>query len=207
MGFHASAETIAARRGWLATQGLIGCRDPATAEALQAEGIAAEVTGCLTFSLPERPGPPTFDKGRVLVVVGEGTGALPPLALQAMPDELLARAEIIVQRRAMTRWPLTARDMEDNDRIAAHLLARYRAEAMLVVTPLHHVAAPCMAAGIPVVVIRGEASARFGFLQGLTPVHLAPEFGGIDWAPEPVDLAAVKAAQWARFSAEVAAYL
>jgi hypothetical protein len=208
IGFHAAADTIRAHRDWLASHpGPIGCRDPATAGALRAEGIDADVTGCLTLSLPTRTAPPEFRRGRVLVVSGEGAGMLPPLALKSMPEELLARAEFIVQRRDMTRLPLTQADMEDNERISAALLARYRAEAALVVTSLHHAAAPCLATGIPTIVVRSEASSRFGFLERLIKVHLEKDFGEIDWAPSPVNLRAVRAAQWARFQAALTPYL
>lgn len=200
IGFHANADTIAEHRDWLAGQGLIGCRDPATASALLAQGIAAEVTGCLTLAFAPRRAAPNPARARVLIVHGQGSGALPGAALATMPPDLLARAEFIVQRREMTALPLLPSDMNDNDHIAERLLQRYRKTALLMVTPLHHAAAPAIALGIPTVVIRREASDRFGFLQQVLQVHVGPDFSGVDWRPAPVDLATVRAAQWARFA-------
>jgi Polysaccharide pyruvyl transferase len=207
IGFHADEATIRARRPWLETQGLIGCRDPATAEALKAQGISAEVTGCLTFSLPARRKAPDPDKGRVLIVMGKGPGALPTEALQALPSDLLSRAEFILQRREMTTLPLTADEMAANDLVARQLLHRYHRTALLIVTPLHHAAAPAIAAGIPTVVVRREASVRFGFLQSLVPVHLAPDLSAVNWRPDAVDTQAVKARQMEKFRALLAPWL
>ena len=207
IGFHANDETIAQHKDWLGRQGLIGCRDPATAEALQSHGIAADVTGCLTFAFARRRAAPPPDRGRVMVIFGQGSGALPGAALSAMPEALLASAEFICQRREMNVLPLGLPEMDSNDHIAERILLRLRKRASLVVTPLHHAAAPAIAMGIPTVVVRREASTRFGFMQDLLAVHLGPDFTGVDWQPAPVDLAQVRAAQWDRFSALVRPWL
>ena len=206
IGFHASADTIDTHRTWLRGQGVIGCRDPATVARLHAAGCAAEVSGCLTFSLAERKKLPGLDAGRVLIITGHGASAVPPEAVKAMPDELLERAEFVFQRRAMTEYPLSGTAQDGNERIAAQLLTRYRKQALLVITSLHHAAAPCIASGIPTVVIRREPSDRFGFMETLLPVHTSG-FAAIDWTPEPVDLTAVRAAQMRRLKALVAPYL
>jgi hypothetical protein len=211
IGFHADEAALVAARDWLATQGVIGCRDPATAETLRTLGIPAEVTGCLTFCLPAREAPPDPREGRVLIVKGKGPGAMPQEALEAMPPDLLQRSEMIVQRRDMAVLPLTEVEMDENDRIAEALLQRYHRTASLIVTPLHHAAAPAMAAGIPVVLVRNKPSSRFGFLEQLVPVHIGPDlgpgFGAVDWRPEPVDISAVRARLTNRFNALLAPWL
>ncbi len=206
IGFQAREGTIRAHRDWLAGHAPIGCRDRATADLLQAEGVAADVTGCLTFSLPERA---ERDRPRrqVLIVQGSGPGALPALALRKMPRRLLARARFISQRREVAEHPLSLATMEAHDRIAAALLQDYHDDAALVVTSLHHVAAPCIAAGIPVVVVRNEWDDRFSFMSDLVPIHLSPDFDAVDWSPEPIDVAAIKSAQAARFAAAIAPWL
>ncbi len=205
IGFHASGETILKHRKWLAKQGPIGCRDPATAQVLTDLGISAHVTGCLTCCLPERGADQRG--GKVILVQGSGNGAFPEAALAAMPSALRADLVTIKQRRTMTRLPLTDEDLAENDSITAGMLDRYRREARLIVTALHHAAAPCMAAGIPVVLARKEWSDRFGFLQSLLPVYVGPDFSTIDWSPAPVDMSAVKAFQMAQFKAVLAPFL
>lgn len=207
IGFHAEEAALVAARDWLATQGVIGCRDPATADTLGALGIPAKVTGCLTLCLPARPAPPNPGMGRVLIVTGKGAGAFPREALQAMPADLRLRSEVIVQRRDMKVLPLTAIEMDENERIAEALLRRYSRTASLIVTPLHHAATPAIAAGIPVILVREAPSSRFGYLERLIPVHIGPDFGSVDWQPEPVDITAVRSCLTDQFNALLAPWL
>lgn len=199
IGFQARRAAVTALRGHLSGRGVIGCRDEHTATLLRAEGIEADVTGCLTFSLPERANPPKH--GKVLIIHGSGSGALPGFALKKAPRHLLMRADFISQRREIVGWPLSPTQMEEQEHIAAALLKDYHETARLVITPLHHVAAPCMAAGIPVIIIRKEWDERFSFMDKLVPIHLEPFFDDVNWSPEPVDLSAIKAAQMARLTA------
>lgn len=207
IGFHANAATILAKRDWLATQGLIGCRDPATVEILRSVGIPAELTGCLSFCLPQRTAAPSLQDGRVLIVRGKGPGAFPQEALLAMPKDLVARSQTILQRRDMTVLPLTDAEMDANDQVAEALLQRYCRTASLIVTPLLHAASPAIAAGIPVVVVRREPSARFGFLEQLVPVHIGPDFSAVDWHPSAVDILTVKQGLIGRFRDLMAPWL
>lgn len=182
----------------------IGCRDRSTAISLAAEGIEATVTGCLTFSLPHRQSPPK--RGKVLIVHGAGSGALPGLALKKMPRRLLMNAEFISQRREMTAHPLSDAQMAEQETIAAALLRDYQDQARLIITPLHHVAAPCIASGIPTVVIRQDWDERFSFMDDIIPVHLFPFADEIDWEPEAADITAIRDSQKARFAEALRPY-
>ncbi|WP_435256568.1 hypothetical protein ACSBLW_10445 [Thioclava sp. FR2] len=196
IGFQARQAAMSAVRSHLFGQGVIGCRDEHTAILLRAEGIEADVTGCLTFSLPQRSVTPKHR--RILIVHGSGSGALPGVALKKMPRHLLMRADFISQRREVVTWPLSPDQMDEQEKVAQALLHDYHQTARMVVTPLHHVAAPCMAAGIPVIVIRRDWDERFSFMGKLIPIHLEPFFEDVDWSPKPIDLTQIKAAQLAR---------
>lgn len=199
IGFQARAAVIRKHRAFLARHAPIGCRDMATAAHCRAAGIEADVTGCLTLSLPPRPAPPQAEKGRLFCVYGQGAGALPAEILRQVPPDLLARAEFVSQRREMTRFPLRPQDCQALERITAALLARYRDEALRVLTPLHHAATPCLASGIPVTLCRSRADDRFSWLQRIMDVHVAPDFAGVDWAAPVPDIADIRARQKARF--------
>ncbi|MDQ6438269.1 hypothetical protein RB623_29840 [Mesorhizobium sp. LHD-90] len=83
--------------------------------------------------------------------------------------------------------------MRTAERVATGLLADYRRKASLVVTPLHHAASPCIAAGIPVIICRRAFDSRFTYLRQLLPVYTPENFHEIDWRPAPVDIGGIRA--------------
>lgn len=72
-------------------------------------------------------------------------------------------------------------------------MQRYAEEASLVLTPLLHVASPCAAMNVPVVLCRWENDTRFGMMESLMPIYLPDRLHEIDWSPRPPDVTA-----WAR---------
>jgi hypothetical protein len=181
-----SAALVQAHRDWFLRHGPVGCRDKATAALLAAEGIPAFVTGCVTLTLQRRP---AHKRGkRFLVVYGEGKGALPPQVLRHIPPDLLDVAEFIHHRLPVNQLPLLPESRGWILRYEEHLLARYREEALLVLTPLLHVATPCLAMGVPVVLCRRNHDTRFDFVDGLLPVHTPDTAATIDWRPALVDV-------------------
>jgi hypothetical protein len=190
VGFHAKLETLLPRLEELRRHQPIGCRDPHTQAILAANGIAAEVTGCVTLTLPRRPA--GFKGRKVFAVVGDGAGKLPASLFACMPRDLLARTELVFQRMPVFESPISSATMRHAERYAAHLLETYRREAALVVTPLHHAASPCMAAGIPVILARKNADVRFGHLATILRLHEPADFPTIDWQPTPPALDAVR---------------
>lgn len=189
VGFCTKSEALVHRyRDWFKRFEPIGCRDTATAHLMEAAGIAAIVTGCITMTLPTRPRPPR--KPRLLVVYGAGTGLLPPQVLKHVPPELMDRAEFIHHRLPANEIPLSAASRAWIERYEAHLIGRYRDEAQLVLTPLLHVASPCLGMGVPVVLCRKDRDSRFGFLETMTRLYTPDAVAEIDWNPAPVDISA-----------------
>lgn len=168
----------------------IGCRDTETCALFLRHGVRAYVTGCLTMTFSPRSTQPPEQK--VLVVYGAYAGSFPVEALKCAPRELLEAAEFISHRKIVHHHPLTERDMREAEGYARSLLDYYRDNASLVVTSLHHVAAPCIALGIPTIICRKHADARFSYLQKFLPVHVAPDFDDIRWEPHSVDLREVR---------------
>lgn len=168
----------------------IGCRDRTTCDAFRAVGVDAFVSGCLTLTLPLRQAAPV--DGQVLVVHGSGAGQLPSAVLDHMPARVSGNCDFVFQRLPRFEHPLGERARTECERYAAALLDRFAASARLIVTPLHHAAAPCMAMGIPVIVCRTQNDPRFSFLGELTPIFTPDRFDDIDWDPKPVDLAPLR---------------
>ncbi|KAK0353362.1 MAG: polysaccharide pyruvyl transferase family protein [Pseudomonadota bacterium] len=174
-----STELVAQHRDWFIRHGPVGCRDFATAALMREAGIDAFVTGCITMTLPRREQPPR--RRRFLVVHGSGSGLLPPAVLKHIPARLMDRAEFIYHRLPSNEIPLSTASRAWIENYEQHLLHRYRDEAALVLTPLLHVASPCLGMGVPVIVCRRDRDSRFGFLEGLMPIHTPDDADKIRW--------------------------
>jgi hypothetical protein len=168
----------------------IGCRDCATRDMFLSQGIPAYVTGCLTLTLEKQAQPPA--DGKVVISFGSGSGEFPGSLLQHIPGSLLEGATFIYQREPVLVRPLGDAEIEMADQTALRRLNTYRNEARLVITPLLHVASPCMALGIPVILARKNLDARFTALNKLTPVHTPENFRSINWSPQVVELESIK---------------
>jgi hypothetical protein len=190
VGFHASESVIREHSETFRRFHPIGCRDEATTRLMRSLGIQAHTTGCLTLTLPRRSISPTAP--RLLVVYGNWSGRLPPSVLRYIPDDLAETSEFIFHRLPLTNFPPTPQQCAEAERYEQALLDHYRTEATLVLTPLHHVASPCLAMGIPVIACRRKCDPRFSFLQSLIPIYLPDDFERIDWDPAPVDLTSVR---------------
>lgn len=192
VGYSALPGAVAAHRDYLARFAPIGCRDPATTQSCRDLGIPAFTTGCLTLTLPPRLAEQAATADKVLAIYGAGAGAFPSTLLKLIPASLLDRMEFVSQRQIQPVHPLDATRRDSAERVSMDLLAMYAREARLVITPLHHAAAPCMAMGIPVIVARDSVDWRFGLLDELVTVHTPDSFADIDWAPAPVPMAEIR---------------
>jgi Polysaccharide pyruvyl transferase len=159
----------------------IGCRDKGTMNLLQAKGVDAFFSRCLTLTFPRRETPPT--DGNVYIV--EGKERL--VRKYDVPQHLTRDAEY---RNHYTSW-----DNLGNNRLkrelASHLLAEYKTKARLVVTNLLHCAMPCVAMGIPVVFLSTDnpdeqTDYRLDPIIDLIPLYKTDQ--EIDWDPPAPDV-------------------
>ena len=177
----------------------IGCRDQKTAEMLQAKGINAFYSKCLTLTFPKRKNSPK--NGKVLIVDAENI---------PLPKFLTKNALKITQ---------SVPDYYDDDlktKMAKKLLNLYRDEARLVITTRLHCALPCVAMGIPILFFGNQKDYRISILKDLKiPIHKSPakrkgflkinpiydfykkifaflHYRKINWNPKPVDFEAEK---------------
>ena len=141
-------------RSVLRQSGPIGCRDAQTAEMLDAAGIGAFVSGCLTTTFPRRTAEPS--RPRTYLV---DTAGVP------LPEHLRAPDSIRVTHRGADWWSQDAKRA-----LAADLLREYRDHAGLVVTTRLHCALPCVAMGIPVVFVGDMTDRRLEPIEGLAEV-------------------------------------
>ena len=193
-GFNAERDTVVTHNlALFKAHEPIGCRDAATCDLLRKHGVAAFVTGCATATLPRRSGAPA--DARPVIAFGTGPGDLPARLFASMPKPLLEAARLVYQREPVATIPLPDAEVARLESLAAKYLAVYQ-QASLVVTPLLHVAFPCLAMGVPVVLARRDHADRFTAIDRLLPVHTPANLDAIDWAPVPQDLRIVKQAMF-----------
>lgn len=172
----------------------IGCRDHHTVRLLQAAGIDAYFSGCLTLTLDAYANP-SADRREILLVDHDlGLGAHSPLsqlrALFSPTHRARIRrgdalrhflAPILPHVSAELTHHLPATGVSEGERFAAAeaLLRRY-ASARLVITARIHCALPCLALGTPVLFVNGYHKpsdlCRFeGLLDLLPTLTLSPD--------------------------------
>ena len=137
----------------------IGCRDLATKNFFIERGIRAYLSRCLTLALPKRKS--AISQNKIYIV------DLPDDIISSIPSEIRKNAIISHQRELP---PIAFR--EDRFKCAEEILNDYRTNAKLVITSALHCASPCIAMGIPVILISlGNEPERFSSLNNIIPVY------------------------------------
>ena len=78
-------------------------------------------------------------------------------------------------------------DCLDPEKEIKKRLDEYALKASVVITTRLHCAMPCVAMGIPVVLMKERYSFRFPFISRYIHVYEKEEFGKIDWNPKAID--------------------
>lgn len=160
----------------------IGCRDYLTWKTITDLGIRAYLAGCLTWTFP-------LDKkrkeGKTVYFV-----EAPKAVEEYVPSELKKDCKFISQEIKITEEQFY--DREYGWKATRDLLEEYKQNAKLVVTSRLHCASPCMAMGIPVILVKEYFGYPFDLLGKFVPLYSYKNFDQIDWYPERVDLEGYK---------------
>ncbi len=159
--------------------GPIGCRDEATMLAMRKKGYEAYLLGCVTMLFPRRKEEPSDTK--VFLVDAH------PAVEEYIPERFRPYIERVTHEIPVTPELDRMAALADCERRAREQYARYAHEATLVVTSRLHCAAPCIAMGIPTIVVRDGFDRRYGWLDRFTHLYTPDEYGEIDWDPKPVE--------------------
>ena len=158
----------------------IGCRDENTMQLMRKRGYDAWLCGCMTMLYPRRDFTPAAP--HVFIVDAE------PELSKHIPAELMKNAEYITHE-AKVDWKNSKEQIaQEMERKTQNLLTRYYNEATLIITSRLHCAAPCVAMGIPTIVVRKGFDERFGWLDKLIHLYTPDEYDQIDWNPQPIDI-------------------
>ncbi len=145
----------------------IGCRDERTLSTMRRYGIESWLHGCITIILPKRD---TLNAGLVPYIVDVDEGFL-----KYIPEEIKKHA------RYKTHYYKCNEIDEDEIAFARRQYHEYYENASLMITSLLHSASPCIAAGIPTIILKKTISYRFGWIDKLTRIYTDDTVGSIDW--------------------------
>jgi len=168
----------------------IGCRDRYTTLKLKKYGVSAYLSRCLTLIFDKREKDPV--NGKVFIIdVGE-------TILSKLPKNIRNNA-IVVDQREQGKGEGSFLYKEKYYDLAKKRLEEYKNEARLVITTAIHCAMPCIAMGIPVVMINpndnaSDFSNRYGAISDLINIYNVSELekGLVDWNPNVVDIEPLK---------------
>lgn len=162
----------------------IGCRDEETLENMRSHGIMAYLSGCITALLPRRSSNPII-QNKILLVDA-------PVGIENyMPKYLLERTEYYSHMFPINRTTgshyMTEEESKETYCYTRNLLEYYRDNAALVITSRLHVASPCMAMGIPVILARNDFDGRYAWIDKYLPLYTKENWDKINWNPQPIE--------------------
>lgn len=171
-GFHNQTED---ELYFLRNQEVIGCRDEYADSYLKALGINSYMNGCLTITMQKKES----KLGKNIYIVDA-----PVEVLEEMPEELKSKAIIKTHEYYFDGRP-------SDEKIKELVETQYREyydNAQLVITSRLHLAAPCVAWGIPVILVRKTPFITFSWLDKYIPIYTPETYGQIDWSPSVLNI-------------------
>lgn len=167
----------------------IGCRDKQTCNFFHSLGLKSYFSRCLTLTFPKRESSSLQNEIFIVNISKEYH--------QYIPNEIVKNAKFVNQKIVKNE---SSPDNLDSScvmyyKLAQDLLRMYKNNAKLVITSAIHCAMPCLAMGIPVVLIDFEKNnSRFDVLDGILHIYNKEDLINkkIDFNPHPVDIEDLK---------------
>lgn len=182
-GFTFSQQTITPEdQAYFLKYAPIGCRDEGIYQVLQNHGIPAYIQGCITMTSEKRSKVP--ENGKVYIV------DVPAFALEVIPQHLKEHA--VIRSNVVFDYIDRIRSTKTLEDLTREMYLDVRENASLVITSRLHLASPCIAMGIPVVVIRDHIDIRWSWIDKFIPIYNATTVDKINWDPVSLDVENVK---------------
>lgn len=165
--------------------GPVGCRDEETMINMRRHGIQAYLSGCVTALFSRRV---LDEKKQNKVLLVEAPNGIE----EYMPSDLRNKIEYLTHIYPISRTEgapiMNEEEKEKAYQEARRLLNYYKENAALVITHRLHVAAPCVAMGIPVILARSdEFDGRYAWIDKFLPMYPKGTWNTINWYPDVVD--------------------
>lgn len=166
-----------------------GCRDEETYKWVKQsvnDDVRVFHSGCFTLLFERRKCSSTQNKVYII--------DCPDEFRDYIPDDILKSATEL-QQIDISLFNMSNKEIaEKGFRFAQERLELLRDNAKLVITSRLHVALPCVAMGIPVIVAKsnGHETARFSGYEKLVHVYTPYEYEAVDWNPKTIDIEPLK---------------
>ena len=145
----------------------IGCRDEMSCDFFRRHDIESYIMGCYTLVFSCR-GEGEYE--RVFVV--DASEELK----ENIPKQLLNEAVFMSHAVPYWEYPITVEEDQRLENLAKKRLKDYRENGSLVITSRIHVAAPCVAMGVPVILATDNADFRYAWIDKFIPLHIVKCF-------------------------------
>ncbi len=162
----------------------VGCRDEETMRVLTRYGIHCYLSGCITLTLPKREEKEKQNKVFFIDIVNSLREYIPA----ELSNGAIELTQIVKMRSRSKDSRITEEETTWYNETACSQLSKICEEARLVVTSRLHIASPCLAMGVPVILAKDAFDTRFQFIDRFLPLYTPEQFNEIDWDPVPVDL-------------------
>ena len=148
------------------------CRDEFTKEILTKYQIEAYVIGCLSLTFDKRE-PMDQNAGKYYFV------CVREKFLEDIPEFIRDNAVITTQHVNVDH--IDEQVMREGEKDAKKLLAEYKQNAKMIISPLLHCICPCIAMGIPVIAVNDNFSYKYSFLDAFIPSYNEETFTEYNW--------------------------
>ncbi|MCL1994719.1 MAG: polysaccharide pyruvyl transferase family protein [Defluviitaleaceae bacterium] len=152
----------------------IGCRDEETYTYFTKYNIPAYISGCLTATFP-----------KIDMIAGENVVFVdvPKSLMPYIPDSIL-KEKILFSNQQFLFSDEELNDYKNMFRFVKEKYDFFKKEAKLVVTSRLHTALPCLAFGIPVILVKEKFDTRFSFIENYIPIYDEENYAIINWNPD-----------------------
>lgn len=156
----------------------IGCRDQFTLEVMRKYNIISYLNGCMTATFPQRNLNKKYSKIYCVDIPDNFKKYIPENIL----GECIFRNHVYMSNECPNGTEEKAREVYNE----------YCEQAKLMITTRLHAALPCIAAGIPTILVKDELSYRFAIISKYMHIYSRDEYKEINWSPEVVDFESFK---------------
>lgn len=161
----------------------IGCRDEGTFNRLLNNGVDAYLTGCITALLPKRQ----ENNNQNMTVFVDA----PTELIGYVPKELMKNSKYLSNwfniDRTDGKHIITHEEAKKSYSMAKKQLDYIKDNARIVITSRLHIASPCLAMGIPVIVAKDNVDDRFAWIDKYIPLYSKDDWDKINWNPMSVE--------------------